>query len=67
MANTIFDMVVHHPESLEALENMNLAETYICIDRETKLLHGPEYLRGRIDVGHGFKHFKRLSGEYVAP
>jgi metallopeptidase MepB len=61
-----FDMAVHNPETHESLEKMNMAETFNQIERDVKLLHGPQNLGGTLDWGCAFAHFKHLSGEYDA-
>jgi metallopeptidase MepB len=66
VASCLFDMAVHNPQSHEALEKMNLAETFNRIHRDTRLLHGPEDLGGTLDWGCAFAHFRHLSGEYDA-
>jgi metallopeptidase MepB len=64
IASCLFDMAVHNPESHEALERMALAETFNRIDRDVRLLHGPEDLGGTLDWGCAFTHFSHLTGEY---
>jgi metallopeptidase MepB len=66
LASSLFDMAVHHPESHDALERMNIVETFNRIHSEVRLLHGPEDLGGTRDWGCAFVHFKHISGSYDA-
>lgn len=62
----IFDMTVHEPESHEAIEKMNISETYNKLRKEISQIEGPEVLGQGNEWGHGQATFGHLMGGYDA-
>ncbi|KAL1969834.1 hypothetical protein VTN77DRAFT_7343 [Rasamsonia byssochlamydoides] len=62
----IFDMTVHEPESHEAIEKLNISETYNKLRKEISQIEGPEVLGEGNEWGHGEATFGHLMGGYDA-
>lgn len=61
-----YDLLIHSPESREALEHMNLAETYNKLKAEIRSLAGGEALGDGWEWGHGETIFRAVISKYDA-
>ena len=50
---SIFDMIVHEPESHETIETMNISAEYNKLRKDLSQMDGPEVLGDGDDWGHG--------------
>jgi metallopeptidase MepB len=62
----IFDMLVHEPKDHEAIEKLEVSETYNKLRKEISQLDGPEALGSGWDWGNGQATFGHLIGGYDA-
>jgi metallopeptidase MepB len=60
----IFDMMVHEPESHEAIEKLNISARYNTLRTELLQINGPEVLGQGDEWGHGQANFGHLMGDY---
>jgi metallopeptidase MepB len=60
----IFDMMVHKPETHEAIEKLNISATYNTLRKELLQIDGPEILGLGDEWGHGQANFGHLMGDY---
>ena len=56
-----FELTVYNPDTHEDIVNMNLAETYNRIQRDTTLLHGPDELGEGLDWGNMYAQLRSLA------
>ncbi|KAH7417916.1 metallopeptidase MepB [Cadophora sp. MPI-SDFR-AT-0126] len=63
---SVLDMMIHQPESHEALERMNFSEKYNRIRKELTGIEGPEVLGKGWEWGHGDGNMGHLVGDYDA-
>jgi len=61
LAISKFELAVYSPESQEEIIDMNLAETYNRIQRDTTLLQGPETLGEGLDWGNMYAQLRSLA------
>ncbi|KAH9218107.1 metallopeptidase MepB [Leptodontidium sp. 2 PMI_412] len=63
---SILDMMIHQPESHEALEKINISEQFNKIRKDLTGLDGPEVLGEGWGWGHGDGNMGHLVGDYDA-
>ena len=64
---SIFDFIIHDAESHEAVEKLNISETYNRLKREIFPLDSPHILGEGDEWGHGYADWRMLmSGDYHA-
>jgi metallopeptidase MepB len=61
LAVSRFELAVYNPASREDIVNMNIAETYNRIQRDTTLLHGPDAVGERLDWGNMYAQLRSLA------
>ncbi len=62
----IFDMLVHEPESHEAIEKLNISAKWNTLRKDLTQMDGPEILGYDDEWGHGEANFGHLMGDYDA-
>jgi metallopeptidase MepB len=65
LAVSRFELAVYNPASREDIVNMNIAETYNRIQRDTTLLNGPDALGERLDWGNMYAQLRSLVHPHV--
>jgi metallopeptidase MepB len=60
----IFDMMVHEPESHEAIEKLNISALFNTLQKELLQIDGPEVLGLGNEWGNGQANFGHLMGDY---
>ncbi|PVH83552.1 thimet oligopeptidase [Cadophora sp. DSE1049] len=66
MHPSVLDMMIHQPESHEALEQMSFSDQYNKIRKELTGMAGPEVLGEGWEWGHGDGNMGHLVGDYDA-
>ena len=61
-----FDMTIHEPKSHEAIEKMEISETYNALRKDISKIEGPEALGEGNSWGNGEATFGHLMGGYDA-
>ncbi|KAK0124898.1 hypothetical protein ONS96_008776 [Cadophora gregata f. sp. sojae] len=63
---SVLDMMIHQPETHEALDQMNFSEQYNKIRKDLTGMGGPEVLGEGWEWGHGDGNMGHLVGDYDA-
>jgi metallopeptidase MepB len=63
---SMFDMLVHQPESHESIEKMNVSAEYNRLRRQLMMMDGPEALGEGDEWGHGQANIGHIMNEYDA-
>jgi len=63
---SILDMMIHTPETHEAIENLNISVLYNKLRKDLMQLDGPEVLGEGFEWGHAESIFYHVTGDYDA-